>query len=245
MNALPALPRGLPPVDGARLPAAYEGAKVALAECTRIDECQDWANKAEALASYAKQAQDDELHQFATRIKARAIRRCGELLEQIKTASGLRTDLEPRDGSVPRLTRTQVADEAGLSERQRKNALRVARIPNREFEEAVEAGEPPTVTDLARRGTSSAPPSKEAQIRAVRERHAEGGVATAATSTQPQADPHPSPMPDLDELKSVLAMLRGDPGRIANLSLEKRVTLARACLAFLNLTVADLRDSAS
>ena len=47
--------------------------------------------------------------------------------------------------------------------------------------------------------------------------------------------------PDLDELKSVLAMLRGDPGRIANLSMEKRVALAPACLAFLNLTLDDLR----
>jgi hypothetical protein len=54
----------------------------------------------------------------------------------------------------------------------------------------------------------------------------------------------PPPPPDLDELKSVLAMLRGDPGRIANLSIEKRVALARACLAFLNLTVANLRDGA-
>jgi hypothetical protein len=54
----------------------------------------------------------------------------------------------------------------------------------------------------------------------------------------------PPPPPDLDELKSVLAMLRGDPGRIANLSLEKRVGLARVCLAFLNLTVANLRDGA-
>jgi hypothetical protein len=56
--------------------------------------------------------------------------------------------------------------------------------------------------------------------------------------------PAPPPMPDLDELKSVLAMLRGDPGRIANLSIEKRTALACTCLAFLNLTVADLRDAA-
>jgi hypothetical protein len=38
---------------------------------------------------------------------------------------------------------------------------------------------------------------------------------------------------------SLLLMLRGDPGRIANLPMEKRVTLARACLAFLNLTLED------
>ena len=31
----------------------------ALAACNRIDECHEWANKAEALASYAKMADDD------------------------------------------------------------------------------------------------------------------------------------------------------------------------------------------
>ena len=35
----------------APLPKAYESAKTALAECTRIDECREWANKAQALAS--------------------------------------------------------------------------------------------------------------------------------------------------------------------------------------------------
>jgi hypothetical protein len=56
--------------------------------------------------------------------------------------------------------------------------------------------------------------------------------------------PEPPVARDLDELKSVLAMLRGDPARIANLPMEKRVTLARACLAFLKLTPDDLRDGA-
>lgn len=32
---------------------AYESAKHALEECDRVDECQSWANKAAALASYA------------------------------------------------------------------------------------------------------------------------------------------------------------------------------------------------
>jgi len=52
--------------------------------------------------------------------------------------------------------------------------------------------------------------------------------------------PAPS-MPDVAELHSVLLMLQGDQGRIANLSLEKRVGLARACLTWLNVTLEDLR----
>ncbi len=71
----------LPSISDARLPASYERAKSALAECSRIDECKEWADKAEALASYAKQAKDDGLRILADRIQARAINRCGELLK--------------------------------------------------------------------------------------------------------------------------------------------------------------------
>lgn len=41
-----------------------------------------------ALASYAKQADDDELMKMATRIRDRAIRRAGELLQQIQPSKG-------------------------------------------------------------------------------------------------------------------------------------------------------------
>ena len=80
MNALVEFPA----ISEARLPAVYETAKLALAQCTRIDECQSWADKAEAMASYARQAKDDSLRKMADRIQARAIRRCGELLRQIQ-----------------------------------------------------------------------------------------------------------------------------------------------------------------
>jgi hypothetical protein len=38
-------------------------------------------------------------------------------------------------------------------------------------------------------------------------------------------------------------MLQGDQGRIANLSIEKRVALARTCLDWLNVTLDDLRGA--
>jgi hypothetical protein len=136
-----------------QLPANYEHAVIALRECAAIDECADWAEKAKALASYARQAEDQELRILAERIRARATRRIGELLREIEPLPGTRTDLEPREGGHPRLTRGQAAAEAGLSEWQRKIALRVANIPEDEFEEAVESNEPLTVTALAERGT--------------------------------------------------------------------------------------------
>jgi hypothetical protein len=66
----------------ARFPATYEQARTALASCDNVDECLDWANKAEALAAYAKMADDDTLRTLADRIQARAIRRMGELLKE-------------------------------------------------------------------------------------------------------------------------------------------------------------------
>lgn len=150
MNALPA---NLPNIAEARLPATYEAAKNALAECSRLDECLTWANKAEALASYAKQAEDDQLRKMADRIQARAIRRCGELLKQIEAGNGAR-DGKRQEGDLPPFNRTQAATDAGLSEHQRKTALRVASVPAPEFNEQVESDDPPTVTELARQGTT-------------------------------------------------------------------------------------------
>jgi hypothetical protein len=62
--------------------------------------------------------------------QARAIRRCGELLKQIPNGQGIRTDLELPTGTV---TRSQAAADAGLSERQKVTALRVANVPEAEF----------------------------------------------------------------------------------------------------------------
>jgi hypothetical protein len=116
---------------GARLPVVYETAREALATCERIDECKDWANKADAIASYAKQAEDETLMNTAMKIKGRAIRRCGELLKQIAPQPGKRTDIQP---SAATGTRLKAAVDAGLSKRQQVQALRVASVPQATFE---------------------------------------------------------------------------------------------------------------
>ena len=146
----------LPSISDAPLPAVYEQAIRALAECSRIDECQDWADKAQAMASYARQAKDETMRKMADRIQARAIRRCGELLRQVPAQQGTRTDLELQAGEGPK-SRTEVAADAGLSERQRKTALRVAAVPAERFAEQVESDIPPTVTALAKQGTAIKP----------------------------------------------------------------------------------------
>lgn len=141
----------LPNISHARLPVIYEQAKTALIECAHIDECAKWANKAEALASYAKQAEDSSLRKMADRIQARAIRRCGKLLKEIKPAKG--GDRKSKGGCPPVDSRKAAAKKAGMSEHQTKQAIRVAGIPEEDFEAAVESETPPTVTELAERGT--------------------------------------------------------------------------------------------
>jgi len=84
----------------------------------------------------------------STRIRDRAIRRAGELLKQIEPAQGVRTDLEHRVGTPPMLTRKQAAEDAGLSNDQMKQAIRVANVPSADFERQVESDKPPTVTKL-------------------------------------------------------------------------------------------------
>jgi hypothetical protein len=50
------------------------------------------------------------------------------------------------------LTRESAATEAGLSEHQRKTALRVVNVPKDERDELIESENPPTVTQLAELG---------------------------------------------------------------------------------------------
>lgn len=152
----------VPSIATAPLPARYEQAKAALAECDQVDECKDWADKAQALASYARQADDDALFRLARRIQARAIRRAGDLLKTFQdTERQVARDV--RDGQTvgthPLTPRTQreAAEAAGLSEHQEKTAVRVSNVPEEEFEAAVESEDPPTVTALAERGKQGRP----------------------------------------------------------------------------------------
>ena len=88
---------------------------------------------------------------MARRIRLRAIERGGELLKQVKPDKGGRPKTEA--GTGPSLTRSAVANGAGLSDRQAKTMIRVANIPQAERDTLIESAEPPTVEELAERGT--------------------------------------------------------------------------------------------
>ena len=68
------------------------------------------------IASYARQAEDDFLLKMATCIKARAVRRAGELLKRIEAGNGARDGKRDTGTHVP--LRTRVAKQAGFSSHQ-------------------------------------------------------------------------------------------------------------------------------
>ena len=169
---------GLAKIDtiNAILPEVYKTACAAIVECEQIDECKDWADKAAALVSYAKQAKDKTLQNHAQRIQLRALRRVGELLAEIEPSKGGRP--KATDGTVSSLSdRQQAAQDAGLSERQHATALRIAHVPEQQFEEQVESSPAPTVTAVADIGTDHARAEQRAETptasdKAARERRA-------------------------------------------------------------------------
>lgn len=99
------------------------------------------------------------LRKMADRIQARAIRRCGELLGEIPDTNRGRPKLIP-DGTDRNITRTEAATDAGLSERQKVTALRVANVPAQEFEKAVESEAPPTGTRGSKSGAAAVRPPR-------------------------------------------------------------------------------------
>lgn len=94
-----------------------------------------------AVSAYAKQANDETLLNHARRIQCRSTRRMGELLVQVEPAKN-QHDSVARDTGVP-TSRKGVAADAGIKERQRKTSIRIAKIPEADFEEMVEAEKAP------------------------------------------------------------------------------------------------------
>lgn len=112
----------------------YEQARTALAECHRVDEVKDIRDKAEAMAAYARQAKDSELIQYATEIKVRAERRCGELLKATADSGQRATrgvNVERYDIDKPTLS------DMGLTRDESSRYQQLAAMPTEHFETAV------------------------------------------------------------------------------------------------------------
>ena len=116
-----------------QFPVNYEAARRALAACVLVDECKEWKDRAAAIASYAEQKRDRSLLEKATRIRARATRRLGELLEI----------------QCPRGTKLR---DLGITSAEKSQARAVASVPTKKFEFHVERSPPTPVSRLAQMG---------------------------------------------------------------------------------------------
>jgi hypothetical protein len=140
----------LPPAPSnwrtARLPQLYLAAIEALDQCSRVDQCVEWANRAEAYASYYRQAKDRTLFHMAQRIKLRAMRRCGELFLELdagdpsaKSRTGRKTSIGPIGAH---------ATASGLRPETVRASKILAKLPAAEFEARIEIDPPPTLRDM-------------------------------------------------------------------------------------------------
>jgi hypothetical protein len=141
----------------AQLPATYMAARQALAKCVKLDECRTWAAKAAALKSYAKQMKDSKLEDDAQRIRNRAVQRAGELIGEIEASKGGQPTHKSTQSPKGQSRRAQAAVDAGLTPKQAKTAVEVARVEKQIADEMIEASPPAAVSQLAAAGRKTRP----------------------------------------------------------------------------------------
>ena len=132
----------------ARLPHAYEAAKLALANCDSIELCIDWMRRSEAIERAAQAAGNTVLYKLSLRLSARVMRRVGELLK----TSGW------SDPVLTTAPENEVARSSGMSTYQQLVAVQLAELPEAGFERWLESNDPPTVNKI---GVSLSPDTGE------------------------------------------------------------------------------------
>ena len=174
----------------------FEAARQALAEAQRVDEVKDIRDKAEAMAAYARQAKDTELIQYATEIKVRAERRCGEML-RTAAASGQRST----GGKPSKATTVSTLTDLGLTRDESSRYQKLAAMPEKHFEAAVAtakaaAGEVTTARMLreAKKVEGESAGRKPAARRTAAKKESATSVATETASpiTPDQRAPSPA-----------------------------------------------------
>lgn len=103
---------------------------------------------------------------MAARIRARAMRRAGEIAKQMMQPNH-RPVADKYDGGDILMPKAKVQELSGFSERQLNTSLRVANIPEPQFVAQIESANPPTLTELARQGTQKRemPPDPETWLK--------------------------------------------------------------------------------
>lgn len=134
----------------------YEAAKQAIAEYKTVDEVKDFRNKALAIEAYARQANDLDLERDAAIARVRAERKCGELLSETEKAKG--GEQYHQSPSTTSVQPAKTLAEMGVTKDQSSKWQQLARVPDKEFEEAINLpGTIPSANHLLKRDKKEGP----------------------------------------------------------------------------------------
>jgi hypothetical protein len=123
-------------MQSTQLPVQYTEACKALAACQRLDEAKSYADKADALAAWAKIYQSDKAAVEARRLKLHAYRRMNELAEQIRPKQG-GVKGKKNGGTLP--GPTSLLQEFGLTRAKANSVRKIGQLKPHRFEEIVNA----------------------------------------------------------------------------------------------------------
>lgn len=112
----------------------YDSARFALQQAVEIDEVKDIRDKAQAMAAYARQANDTQLVEWATEIKVRAERKAGQMLSDMpKNPGQLKNSSRSHDATTTTLS------DLGINKTQSSRWQKLAAVPEDQFEQAIQA----------------------------------------------------------------------------------------------------------
>lgn len=172
----------------------YEAARQALAECVRVDEAKDIRDQAAALAAYARQRDDSEMHVWVAEIHERACIRIGQISRELETAehggagggSKVRTDA---------LSKADTLAEAGIAKR---TAYDYEQLAGGKTEQGQRAAEAAAEAYFARSRANTEPATREGLRGAIREALVETlGEPERVVSFRSKPDPAANALTDL------------------------------------------------
>ncbi len=182
----------------------YDAARMALAECARIDDAADIRDKAAALAAYARQRDDNDMECWVREIHLRACVRIGELVRELDTAQGERTDLTSSQRG-DEVSKSQALADAGLS---KSSAHRMEQLAGGRDERAQAAGKAASENYYAQSRAKSEPPTMAGLRAAVHE-------AVVATVGEPPPRARPEPIEPVQPIGSAWIDFTGAVKQIA------------------------------